>query len=139
MRGDLSQRLEMIGRDLERGILDAERELADARELCRSLETEVRALRAGLRPLAPELTALLSMSDRPHVDHTPPSMGAASVEETPVADHPGLVLPLSSVETSQPPTGAAPAAAHPGDDDISTDYIPMLEELRGIARRDGSR
>lgn len=140
MSGALSHTLEAVGQNLERGILDAERELADAREYCRSLETEVRALRATLRPMAPELTALLSVSEGPHPDPAPASTdGPASVEWAGQASGSEFIVALASVEAPQPPgVSPAPETAHPDDDETSTDYMPMLEELWGIARGDAS-
>ena len=140
MSGALSQTLEAVGRNLERGILDAERELADAREYCRSLETEVRALRAAVRPVAPALVPLLSVSEKPHPDHARASTdGPASVGWAEQASGTDTIVALASVKAPQPPGVApAPETTHPDDDETSTDYMPMLEELWGIARRDAS-
>ena len=140
MSGALSQTLESVGRNLERGILDAERKLADAREYCRSLETEVRALRAAVRPMAPALMPLLSVAEEPYPDPAPPSMdGPASVGWAEQASGTEIIVALSPVEAPQPPAVApTPEQAHPNDGGTSTDYLPMLEELWGIARRDAS-
>ena len=140
MSGALSQTLEAVGRNLERGIFDAERELADAREYCRSLETEVRALRGAVRPMAPEVTALLSVSQEPDPDPAPPSMdGQASVGWAEQPSGTEVTIAPPRVEASPPPAAApTPETAHPDDAGTSTDYLPMLEELWGIARRDAS-
>jgi len=139
MSGALNQALEAVGRGLQRGILEAEGDLAEARERCRSLETEVRALRAALRPMAPAVAELLSLSatQRPHPAPPDPD-GPGSVERAEPNHGTGIVA-LPSVETPEPPTVTPPPEkARPADDETSTDYMPMLEELWGIARRDAS-
>jgi hypothetical protein len=94
----LSQALESVGRSLERAVVDAERELIDARARCHALETEVRALRAVIRPMVPEPTA-------------------------------------GSVPSPEADRQAVPPVALDALHDASTTgYLPMLEELWGIAR-----
>jgi hypothetical protein len=128
----LSQALETIGRELERMVFDAEAELADARERCRLLETQVRSLAAALRPMAPEVTALLS---RP-VPAEPEAL--ASVDKPAPVGAPDLAHeadPIMAADRSMP--RAAPPAAqapHLEDQESATGYMPMLEELWGIAR-----
>jgi hypothetical protein len=141
----LTQALETVGRGLERGLLEAERELDDVRERCRSLETEVRSLRAAVRPMAPEVTALLARAQtaadppqasvgEPHREPTPPSgadlarsAGMVVVPGDPAAAAPGPeIVPPADAET------------HPDDDGSAAGYMPMLEELWVIARNDAS-
>jgi len=137
MSGALNQALEAVVRSLERGILDAEGDLAEARERRRSLETEVRALRAALRPVAPAVAALLSLPEAQRSEPGPPHPeGRASVERT-EPNSTEIVAPPSAATSKPRIVGPSAETAHPADE-TSTDYMPMLEELWGIARRDSS-
>ena len=105
----LSRTLETVGHALEVALVEAEGELADTRERCWWLESEIRSLRVAVRPLPPEVNALLSA----HED-------APTPVPAPVADPP-------TVSDARPQAGGSTA-----------DYVPMLEELWDIARREGS-
>jgi hypothetical protein len=112
----LNQALESVGRALEEAVVDAERELIHARARCHVLETEIRALRAAIRPMAPELTVLLSAREAEAPTSDPPRAPGSE--------------PASDAERQAVP----PVATAPLDDASTTGYLPMLEELRGIAR-----
>lgn len=119
MSDALHHALDKIGRALERGVQEAELELADARERCRWLETEVRSLRAAVRPVIPEVAPLLF---RPTV---------ADAEEQPVViEHPALARAqeLSLVLT--------PSSWHPNARNLTLSRRPVRSsKVRTRGRR----
>lgn len=128
----LGQALEQIERRLEYGMREAELELAEVRERCVRLEGEVRTIRAVLERTAPEVddapSAAVSLEPAASVpDDAEPGEAADVITIPPAA-------PETDVEPPEDPEAGPPDAE--GDPSVPA-YMPMLEELWEIARRDG--
>jgi hypothetical protein len=127
----LGNALEHVGLRLEEGIQEAERELFDLRRHCRALESMIRSIRAALEaPEAPP--AVFDAPDVPVLilpNHASESLERVEViEEVPPADPPDPPADPPADPSTDPPIAAI-------DTSVSS-YMPMLEELWAIARRE---
>jgi len=130
----LDHALEQIWLRIEHGIREAELELAEERDLCIRLEGEVRSIRAVLERTAPEVDPAVTSTVVRVPEPAPADVSSGVVTIPPAA-------PQTNTEVD------AEAATAPADTDAETTpddadgerpgYMPMLEELWEIARRDG--
>ena len=133
----LGNALEHIGLRLEQGIQEAERELSDLRGRCRALEAEIRTIRAALEaPDAPP-SIVPQATDAARVV-IPASDEADLIELVEVSEEEVAVsVPLAPPPADPPADPPAESAEPPAAIDTSvSSYMPMLEELWAIARRE---
>ena len=162
----LGHALEEIWLRIEQGMQEAELELAEERELCVRLEGEIRSIRAVLERTAPEVdvpvTPAAVGAPEPAIVHVPepaePPVASTVVEvpdeqapesapEPATAEAtPGVITipPVApGTDTEADPEGATTPPDAEGEtapdeaDGERAGYMPMLEELWEIARRDG--
>ena len=144
---ELGHALGQIGLRLERGLQDAERELSEARERCGALESEIRSIRAALEALD-MLDAIEAGAEPVRTEHVEVrderaelviSMPAPAPEIDPAN---GAIDEAVAAEATDPTGSTDGAARGPeptpvGDQPPSVPaYLPMLEELWAIARRE---